>query len=71
VNLRDVRMIERGERLGLALESGEPIGIGGERVGQDLDRHVAIQLRVAGFVDLAHAAGADSAGDFVRTKTSA
>ena len=34
---RDVRMIERGEDFGFALEAGEPIGVARERVGQDLD----------------------------------
>ena len=40
-------------------------------VGQDLDRDVAIQLRVARAIDLAHAAGADRHDDFVRAEASA
>ena len=56
VDLRDVRMIERREHLRFALEPRQPIGIGRERVRQDLDRDVAIQLRVAGAIHLAHAA---------------
>jgi len=31
VDRRDVRMIERGEQLGLAFESDQAVGIGGER----------------------------------------
>ena len=32
---------------------------------QDFERDVAPQLRVARAIDLAHSAGADSAGDFI------
>jgi hypothetical protein len=41
VNLRDVRVIEGRERLRFALESRQPIGVAGKRLGQDLDRDVA------------------------------
>ena len=51
--------------LGFALEAPEPLGIVGEKVWQDLERHVAVELRVAGAVDLPHAAGADLGGDVV------
>ena len=44
---------------GFALEAGEPVGVGGERRRQDLDRDLALQLRVGRAIDLAHAAGAD------------
>ena len=36
--MRDVRMIQRGERLRLTLEACQPIGIVGNDVGQHLDR---------------------------------
>jgi hypothetical protein len=39
--------------------------------GKDLDRDRAIEARVAGLVDFAHAAGTDQANDFVRTETRA
>ena len=68
VDLRDVGMVQRGERLRLALEPGEPLGILRERVGQDLDRHVATERRVARAIDLAHAAGAEGGEDFVRAE---
>ena len=51
--------------LRFALEAREPIGVGRERVGQDLDRDVAIQLRVARAIDLAHPAGAERRQDLV------
>ena len=39
--------------------------------GQDLDRDDAIEPRVAGLVDLAHAAGAEGGEDFVRAEADA
>ena len=39
-------MIERREHLRFALEPREAFGIGGEGLGQDFQRDVAIQLRV-------------------------
>ena len=56
---RDVRVIQRREHLRLALEPREPVRIGRERLGQHLDRDVAVQPRVARAIDLAHPAGAD------------
>ena len=64
-------MIQRRERLRFALEAGEPLGVAGERVGQDLDRDVAIQLRVARAIDLAHAAGPKGGEDLVRAEANA
>ena len=52
-------MRERGDGLGFALEPREGRRVRGERVRQDLDRDVAIQLRVARAVHLAHPAGAE------------
>ena len=46
-------------------------GIAGERVGQDLQRDVAIELRVAGPIHLPHAAFADLRGDFVDAEAGA
>ena len=59
VNLGDVRVVQRGEDAGLALEARQPVRVGGERLGQHLQRDVATELRVASAVDLAHAAGAE------------
>ena len=64
-------MVQRGEGLGFALKPREPLGVGGERLGQDLDRDVAIQLRVARAIDLAHAAGAERGQDLVRAEAGA
>ena len=42
--------------------------VAGEVRRQDLDRDHAVQARVAGAVDLAHAPGAQRREDFVRTE---
>ena len=71
VDAADVRMIQRRERLRFTLKAGDPLGISDERVRQDLDRHVAIQRRVARSVDLAHAAGPEGGEDLVRAEAGA
>ena len=39
-------MIERREQLGLALEARQPVGVLGEKIRQDLDRHLAVERGV-------------------------
>ena len=56
-------MVELSEELRLALETGEALGILGEGGGQNLERHLAVELRVVGAVDLAHAAFTELGGD--------
>ena len=46
VDRGDVRMIQRRERLRLALEPRQAVGVRGERVRQDLDRDLATERRV-------------------------
>ena len=43
VDRGDVRVVERREQLGLALEARQALGIAGEAVGEDLDRDVALE----------------------------
>jgi hypothetical protein len=64
-------MVQRGECLGFTLEAREPIGVVGERVGEDLEGDIAIELRVAGAQDLAHPAFANLRGDLVDTDSGA
>jgi hypothetical protein len=71
MNGEDVRMRERGDRLGLALETGKPFGVARKQVREDLDRNVAIEPRIARTIDLAHAPGADGRLDDVRTEARA
>ena len=42
----DVRVVERGEQLRLALEAGQPLGVAANAVGQHLDGDVATELGV-------------------------
>ena len=56
VDAADVRVIQGCEDLRFPLESREAIGIGRERLRQNLYRDVALQLRVAGPIHFAHAA---------------
>ena len=59
VDRRDVGMVQGGERPGLALEADDAVRVGPEHRRQNLDRHVAIELRVARAIDLAHPAAAE------------
>ena len=61
-------MVQRGEHLGFALEARQAFGIERELLRQNLDRDVAIQLRVARAIHLAHAARADLGDDFIRAR---
>ena len=67
----DVRIVQRGDTLGLAREPFTELRIGGQRWRQNLDCHDAIEARVAGAIDLAHAAGPDGREDFVWPETGA
>ena len=58
-------MVEGGEQLGLALEAGEALGVGGEDSRKGLDGDGAVEAGVAGAVDLAHAPGALRCDDLV------
>ena len=49
----------------LAVEPFAELRIGGDGFGQDFDRNNAIKARVAGAVDLSHAARAEGGEDFV------
>ena len=61
-------MIERGQDLRFAPESGEPLRIGREERRKDFERDLAIELGIPGAIDLAHTAGPDSREDFVRAQ---
>ena len=64
-------MIERREHFGLALEAREAIRIRRQRRRQDFDRHLTLQLRIGGAVDLSHAAYAEQSDDFIRAEACA
>ena len=52
-------MIQRREKLRFAGKPCKSVGIEGEDVGQNLERDLPIELRVARAIHLAHAAGAE------------
>ncbi len=58
-------MVEAGEDLRLPREPGEAVRVSREGVGQDLQRHLAAQLRVGGLPDLPHPAFPEEGGDVV------
>jgi hypothetical protein len=57
VDRGDVRVAERRQQLRFPPEACEPLGIGGDRLRQELERDVAPEPRVLRAPDLAHAAG--------------
>ena len=57
--------VQRGEHLRLALEPGETIRVAGEGVGENLERHLAVELGVGGLPHLTHAALAEQRGHVV------
>ena len=61
----DVRMVQRGEYLGFALEAGQPIGIARERSGRTFSATSRFSLRIAGAIHFAHAAGPERREDLV------
>ena len=65
---QDVRMRERRDRFRLALEAGQRVGIGGDGLREDLDRHVSVQLLIPRAVDLPHSTGAQRREDLVCTE---
>ena len=67
---RDVRMVERREDFGFALEPRKPIGIGAKVAGRTLIATSRFELRVARAIDLAHAARAEGGEDLVRAEAS-
>ena len=56
VNMNNVRVIERRSRLGFLHETPAPIPVGHRLRQQHLERHVAVQVAVAGLVHRAHPA---------------
>src|SRR5258708_3415676 len=71
IDRADVGMVQRGEELCFSTEAGNAFGIVRETLGEDLHGDVAIELRVARLVDLAHAARTESREDFVPAEPSA
>ena len=71
VDAGDVRMVQRREHFGFALEASEPVVVGGDRWRQDFDGDLALQLRVGRAIDLAHTSGANGGDHFIGPETGA
>ncbi len=71
VDRGNVRMIQRREDLRFPLEARHPFGIGMCQIRERLDGDVPAEARIAGAIDLAHAAGADGGEDLIRSNLSA
>lgn len=65
VDLGDVRVIQRGKRLGFPPESSQAITISCHEVGQDFQCDLSIQDSIACAVDLAHPTRTKQRDDFV------
>jgi hypothetical protein len=63
----NVRVVERGEHLRFAFEAREAVGIAREFLGQDLQRDIAIELRIARPIHDPHTACPEQAHDLVRS----
>ena len=64
----DVGMVQARDGPSLAIEALPGVRTAGEMLGQDLDGDGAIEPRVAGAVDLSHAARTECGLDFVGTE---
>ena len=71
VQVRDAGVVEGGQDLRLPLEAGEPVGVGGEGRGEELQRDVAPEPRVGRAPHLAHAPGAEGGEDLVGSQSTA
>ena len=58
-------VVQAGEDLRLPLEAGQPVRVAGERLGQDFEGDLPVQLRVGSLIHLAHSALADEGSDVV------
>ena len=65
VNRADVGMVQRGRGLRFALKTVERLRIARDIFGQEFQRDEAVQARVLGLVDDAHAAAAELFDDAV------
>jgi len=71
VHGEDIRVVQRGGCAGFLLESTEAIDVGRKCCGEDFDRDITSESRIARTVYLAHAASAEGGDDFVGAETGA
>ena len=63
----DVRVVERSDRAGLAIEAFETARFVGDIGRQDLQRDLAAEPRIASAIHLAHSARPEGRDDLVRS----
>jgi hypothetical protein len=68
VDGEDVRVIELPGGARLLLEAAHPAGISGEGLGNQLDRDLAPEARIARAIHVTHPAGTQPAGDLIGTE---
>src|SRR6185369_8784501 len=66
VDDEDVRMIERRSGSRLGVKPAQTVGVRGDLRRQELQCDRAIELRIVGSINLAHAASADPGVDAIR-----
>ncbi len=64
-------MVQGGEDLGFPLEPGDSLGVSGQRLGQYLDGHLAIERRVGRPIHFPHPAFADLGSNLIRAEAGA
>ena len=64
----DVRVVERRQQLGFAVEAGHSLGVLGKVLGKDLDGDIPIKVLIAGSIHVAHSARAKRFDDHVMTE---
>ena len=65
IQSRYVVVVQRGKNLGLTLETSQPLRVSRHFFQEELDRHLATELRVLGAIDLSHAACTEGGEDLV------
>ena len=63
----DVGVVQRRQQMGLALQPCEALRVGAQFLGQDLDRHLTLQLGIPRPIHLTHTALTERFKDFVMT----
>jgi hypothetical protein len=65
----DVRVVEVPGDAGFLFESPRPVGVARNGCAQHFDRDLALKLRIAGAIDVAHAASAQRAENLEPTES--
>ena len=71
VEAGDVGVVQRSEYSRLPFEAGQPLGVLRDLLQEQLDRHLAAELRILRPIDLSHAPGTEGRNDLVVTQASA